>query len=72
MTRVLVVDDTATIREVLVDSLTKVGYEVAEAPDGETALEIASREPINIILLDVQIRRWTASRCCADSGRPQI
>jgi archaellum biogenesis ATPase FlaH/ActR/RegA family two-component response regulator len=55
MTKVLIVDDDESIRELLAESLTNAGYGVAEAEDGEFALEIAAREPINIIILDVQM-----------------
>jgi archaeal flagellar protein FlaH len=53
MTKVLVVDDEADIRELVVDTLKDVGYEVFEASNGNTALEIALQQRLDIILLDI-------------------
>lgn len=55
MTRVLVVDDEADIRQVLVYVLVDEGYEVEEASDGETALELIERRHPDIIILDMKM-----------------
>ena len=52
-TRVLVVDDSATIRAVLGKMLGQDGYEVIKAADGESALELARSEPPHLIFLDI-------------------
>lgn len=52
MRRVLVVDDSRAQRMVLAASLGRQGYSVFEAASGEEALEIARREPIDLILSD--------------------
>lgn len=51
--RVLVVDDSATIRAVLGRMLEVDGYEVARAADGESALDMARAEPPALIFLDI-------------------
>src|SRR5215469_7957901 len=51
--RVLVVDDSATIRAVLGRMLEVDGYEVARAADGESALDMARAEPPAMIFLDI-------------------
>lgn len=51
--RVLVVDDSATIRAVLGRMLEVDGYQVSRAVDGETALEMARNEPPALIFLDI-------------------
>ena len=51
--RILVVDDSATIRAVLGRMLEVEGYEVVRAADGETALEMARAEPPAMIFLDI-------------------
>jgi CheY-like chemotaxis protein len=54
--RVLVVDDSKTVRLTLTTWLTAAGYEVLEAADGEQALEIlrANAGPL-VVLLDYQM-----------------
>ncbi|AIF48961.1 response regulator [Dyella japonica] len=51
--RVLVVDDSATIRAVLGRMLEVDGYNVIRAADGESALELARAEPPAMIFLDI-------------------
>ena len=52
-TRVLVVDDSATIRAVLGKMLSQDGYEVIKAADGESALELARSESPHLVFLDI-------------------
>jgi len=51
--RVLVVDDSATIRAVLGKMLSQDGHVVLKAPDGETAIEMARKEKPDLIFLDI-------------------
>ena len=44
-TKVLVVDDEPTVREVVAGYLRRDGHEVFEAADGTTALELLETEP---------------------------
>ena len=49
--RIMIVDDEESIRELLAYNLTKAGYEVVQAGDGRTALQLAAN--LDMILLDV-------------------
>src|SRR5690348_3277715 len=51
--RVLVVDDSATIRAVLGKMLMQDGYEVLKAADGESAIEMAQTQLPDLIFLDI-------------------
>jgi twitching motility two-component system response regulator PilH len=51
--RVLVVDDSATIRAVLGKMLMQDGYEVLKAADGESAIEMAQSQLPDLIFLDI-------------------
>jgi twitching motility two-component system response regulator PilH len=51
--RVLVVDDSATIRVVLAKMLMQDGYEVFKAGDGESAVEMAQTQIPDLIFLDI-------------------
>src|SRR5689334_17397299 len=54
MTRVLVIDDDPSIRQVIVYALSDEGYQVDEASDGEAALEVVGREHPDIIIVDMK------------------
>ncbi|MGH8233351.1 MAG: response regulator [Rhodanobacteraceae bacterium] len=51
--RVMVVDDSATIRAVLGKMLAQDGYEVLKAADGESAVEMAQSQFPDLIFLDI-------------------
>jgi DNA-binding response OmpR family regulator len=53
--KVLVVEDEATLREMLEYNLQRQGYEVLSAGDGRTAVELALRERPDLLLLDVML-----------------
>ena len=58
-TRVLVVDDETSIRELIVSMLQDAGYEVLEAGDGEEALETIHQadRPIDVLISDLIMPR---------------
>jgi DNA-binding response OmpR family regulator len=53
--RLLLVEDDPTLRQALSFNLTREGYEVAAAADGEAALEAARGDRLDLILLDVML-----------------
>ena len=53
--RVLVVDDEPIVRDVLRRYLSKGGFQVDSAEDGETALERFAAEPPDLVLLDLML-----------------
>jgi DNA-binding response OmpR family regulator len=53
--RLLLVEDDATLRQALAFNLTREGYEVSSAPDGEAALDAARGGRLDLILLDVML-----------------
>jgi CheY-like chemotaxis protein len=63
--RILVVDDEATIRDVISDALQLEGYPVATASNGLEALAIVGRELPSVVLLDMrmpQMDGWAFAR----------
>lgn len=55
--KILLVDDSRTVRAVLSRMLCGLGHTVVEAQDGSQALEYLEREPVDLVLLDVQMPR---------------
>ena len=54
-TRVLIVEDEATLRDTLAYNLTKEGYEVSKSGDGAEALELARVDKFDLIVLDIML-----------------
>ena len=55
MTKIMVVEDDAALREIYSIRITAEGYEVVSAGDGEEALAVAVRERPDLILSDVMM-----------------
>lgn len=55
MDRLLVVEDDTALRGALLAALRSGGYEVVEAADGETALQVLAAGPVSLVLTDIQM-----------------
>lgn len=55
MTSILIVDDSASMRQMVTFTLKGAGYEVEEAVDGVDALKKAKTKSFNIIVTDVNM-----------------
>lgn len=53
--KIMVVDDSASLREVVTIALRTAGYEVAEAVDGQDALAKLQGDRINLVICDVNM-----------------
>jgi len=62
--RVLVAEDEADIRFMTCFTLRFGGFEVSEAADGQEALEMAQRDPPDLILLDAKMPRLDGFETC--------
>jgi CheY-like chemotaxis protein len=51
-TRVLVIEDHALVREVMVEMLTMHGFEVFSAPDGSSGIELAFKHLPDVVVSD--------------------
>ena len=64
MTRVLVVEDEQSLREPLVYLLEKEGYEVFDAADGNTAIDLFKANNPDIVLLDLMMPGISGNEVC--------
>jgi len=55
MIRILAVDDSAMIRQMMTNILHAAGYEVLLADDGNQALEMARHERLDLVISDVNM-----------------
>ena len=70
VTKILVVDDEPTIREIVVSYLERDGFKTLEAADGNRARELLETDPPDLVVLDVmlpgtdglELCRWIRSR----------
>ena len=61
---ILVVDDEHSVRSLLADFFTPLGYHVITTEDGNEALELAAREEPDVILLDVVMPGLDGAEVC--------
>ena len=65
--KILVVDDESRMRKLVRDFLTRKGYEVVEAENGEQAIDIfCSDNTIDLIILDVMMPKMDGWQVCRE------
>ncbi|HYS53165.1 MAG TPA: response regulator [Thermoanaerobaculia bacterium] len=62
--KLLIVDDDLHIRRLIGIYLRDAGFEVTEAATGEEGLEVAQREPFDIVLVDLILPQYGGFRLC--------
>ena len=62
---ILVVDDSSLIRSLVSAALAKVNVQVCQADSSAAALKICEREPIDAVLLDVELGGENGLDICA-------
>lgn len=68
--RILIAEDEAPLRNLIASLLTAEGFRVLEAQNGQEALELLQREPVDLAILDVmmphcdgfEVTRWIRER----------
>lgn len=64
--KILVVDDEASIRQIVEARLNMAGFEVVTAADGEEALAIYGKERPDLIVLDIMMPRMDGLQVCRE------
>jgi DNA-binding response OmpR family regulator len=64
VSRVLVVDDDADIRELVAFKLEQAGFEVTAAADGQLGLDAALRGRPDLVLLDLMLPKLSGLEVC--------
>ena len=55
MKRILLIEDTEDNRQLIRDLVTSVGYELLEAEDGQSGVDMALQHHPDLILMDIQL-----------------
>lgn len=64
LTKILVVDDSSLVREVLDYTLAAEGYEVFLAANGEEAIEVAKAKSPGVIVMDIDMPVTNGLQAC--------
>ncbi|HEY3883619.1 MAG TPA: response regulator transcription factor [Vicinamibacterales bacterium] len=70
--RILLVEDEPGLVLTLTDRLTREGYAVEAAADGESGLERACREPFDLVLLDLMLPRLGGVDVCREMRKRAV
>ena len=72
--RILIVEDERPLRDGLVDLLKAGGHEVSAAADGPSGLETATREPWDLVILDLMLPAMDGLEVCrrVRQARPEL
>ncbi len=70
--KILVVDDEAQIRKVIRLLLEKKGYSIIEAGDGVAAVEIAAKEKIDLIIMDIMMPSMSGIEATAEIRKSSV
>lgn len=62
--KILIVDDNPSVLKLLNISLSKAGYNIVEADNGETAFEVANREHPDLIISDIMMPQMDGIELC--------
>lgn len=57
LSKILIVDDEKSVREVVSRKLTKLGYDCVTASDGRAALDLAKKDKYDVVLTDINMPR---------------
>ncbi len=55
--RILTIDDSKTIRDMLMLTLADAGFDVLQAVDGKDGLDVLDREPVDLVITDINMPR---------------
>jgi two-component system, chemotaxis family, chemotaxis protein CheY len=55
--RVLTIDDSKTIRDMLMLTLAEAGFDVLQAVDGQDGLDVLDREQVDVVITDINMPR---------------
>jgi len=67
--KILVVDDEPVLVETIAYNLEQAGYQVTTAADGASALEIARRDQLDLIILDIMLPEMDGLEVCRQLRR---
>ena len=62
--RVLVVEDDASLRQIIAESLSREGFEIFSSGDGKKAVEMFTATPVDLVILDIVLPGMDGLEVC--------
>jgi len=66
MTKILAVDDSASMRQMVAFTLKSAGFDVTDASDGDEALQIAKGQSFDVVITDVNMPNMDGITLCRE------
>ncbi len=66
MTKILTVDDSASMRQMVSFTLKSAGFDVTDASDGDEALAIAKNQTFDVVITDVNMPNMDGITLCKE------
>jgi len=66
MTKILAVDDSASMRQMVTFTLKSAGFDVTDASDGDEALNIAKSQAFDVVITDVNMPNMDGISLCKE------
>ena len=66
MTKILAVDDSASMRQMVAFTLKSAGFDVTDASDGVEALQIAKGQSFDVVITDVNMPNMDGITLCRE------
>lgn len=66
MTKILAVDDSASMRQMVTFTLKSAGFDVTDAADGDLALQIAKSQSFDVVITDVNMPNMDGITLCKE------
>lgn len=66
MTKILAVDDSASMRQMVTFTLKSAGFDVTDASDGDVALKIAQTQSFDVVISDVNMPNMDGLSLCKE------
>ena len=66
MAKILAVDDSTSMRQMVSFTLRGAGYDVVEAADGKEAYDLAQKDQVDLVLSDVNMPEMDGIEACLE------
>ena len=70
--RISTIDDSKTMRDMLMLTLAEAGFDVLQAVDGQDGLDVLVNERVDVVITDIKCPGWTATKSSGNCAKIRI